>query len=162
MRSVLTALALVALLAFAACGDDEVDAGGAAATVSIESVNGADVLVDSDGAALYTSEQERDGDVRCTAACASSWLPLTLAGPGKPTAGSDVPDDLGVVERPDGARQVTFDGRPLYRFADDGEPGEVSGDGLADSFGGRRFTWHVATSGENGSSEDRGGGTYSY
>jgi predicted lipoprotein with Yx(FWY)xxD motif len=51
---------------------------------------------------------------------------------------------LGTVKRPDGSEQVTFDGDPLYKFTEEG-PGEVTGDGLVDSFGGQRFTWHVAS-----------------
>jgi predicted lipoprotein with Yx(FWY)xxD motif len=164
MKLTITALVLATALVLGACGDDDdeaAQAGGAAATVSVESIDGADVLVDSDGAALYTSDEEKDGKVRCTAGCASIWLPLTLSGPGEPTAGSGVEGDLGVVERPDGARQVTLDRRPLYRFADDGGPGKVTGDGLSASFGGQRFTWHVEASG-GGDTGDSGGGSYSY
>jgi predicted lipoprotein with Yx(FWY)xxD motif len=166
MKLTLTALAVAAVLALGACGDDDGDddaaqAGGAAATVSVESIDGADVLVDSDGAALYTSDEEKDGKVRCTAGCASIWLPLTLSGPGEPTAASELDGDLGVIERPDGARQVTLDGRPLYRFADDGGPGKVTGDGLSDSFDGQQFTWHVEASGDT-SGGGSGGGSYSY
>jgi predicted lipoprotein with Yx(FWY)xxD motif len=161
MRLLLTALALAAVLALGACGsDDDSDSGnsgngGRSATVELDG----DVLVDSNGAALYVSEQEDDGKVRCTDACAEIWLPLTAS---DPTAGSDVTGRLGVVERPDGARQVTYEGQPVYRFADDSGPGDVSGDGLSDSFAGQQFTWHVigeqpATSGSSG-----GGGTYSY
>jgi predicted lipoprotein with Yx(FWY)xxD motif len=49
------------------------------------------------------------------------------------------------VTRPDGGRQVTFDGRLLYRFTEDPDAGTVTGTGFADSFDGRAFTWHVAT-----------------
>ncbi len=52
---------------------------------------------------------------------------------------------LGVVSRPGGTRQVTFRGRPLYRFTQDPGAGVVTGNGFADSFDGRSFTWHVAT-----------------
>jgi predicted lipoprotein with Yx(FWY)xxD motif len=167
MKLTLTALALATALALGACGSDNDDndsaeAAGAAATVAVESIDGADVLVDSEGAALYTSEQEEDGKVRCTDECASIWLPLTLSGPGEPTAESDVSGELGVVERPDGARQVTLDGSPLYRFADDGGPGKVTGDDLSDSFGGRRFTWHVESTGAAPSDSGDTGGSYSY
>ena len=42
------------------------------------------------------------------------------ASSGQPTAGDGVSGKLGIVKRPDGMRQVTLDGRPLYRFAEDG------------------------------------------
>jgi secreted repeat protein with Y-X4-D motif len=61
-----------------------------------------------------------------------------------------------VTERPDGTRQPTLDGKPLYRFADDGTAGEVNGDGLSDTFGGRRFSWRAATvEGESDGSDPR-------
>ena len=149
-QTVLAATLAVAL-AFAACGDsddgasDSSSGGSSATAVAIESVDGVgDVLVDADGAALYTAEQESDGRVRCTAACADIWIPLTLPPGAQPSAPDEVKPDLGVTKRPDGARQPTLDGKPLYRFADDGMAGEVNGDGLSDTFAGRRFTWRVA------------------
>jgi predicted lipoprotein with Yx(FWY)xxD motif len=149
-----TFLAALALgLGVVACGDDsdEDDSTQAAnsstpAAVSVESIDGfGDVLVDSDGAVLYTADQEMDGTVRCTQSCAEIWLPLALPRGGEPSGSDDVSSALGVTERPDGERQVTFEGQPLYRFADDGGPGQVTGDGLADTFDGERFSWRVAT-----------------
>jgi predicted lipoprotein with Yx(FWY)xxD motif len=154
MRLLLTALALAAALALGACGSDDDDGdGGSTPSATVSLSDG--VLVDSEGAALYTSEQEANGEVLCTAACAEIWLPLTAS---NPTAGSDVTGRLGVVKRPDGSRQVTYDGKPVYRFAEDGGPGDVTGDGLSDSFDGQRFTWHVIGETEQPSS----GSTYSY
>jgi predicted lipoprotein with Yx(FWY)xxD motif len=156
---VATVGALALALAFAGCGDDsdEGDSGSSAAasttaTVSVESVDGVgDVLVDSEGAALYTADQEMDGKVRCTDSCAETWLPLTLSGGREPTASGDVPGELTVTERPGGERQVSYDGQPLYTFADDGMPGEVTGDGLSDTFDGTLFSWQVVkTDGESG------------
>ena len=54
---------------------------------------------------------------------------------------------------------MTFDGRRLYRFADDPGPGEVTGDGFADTFDGTLFTWHVASpSGFSGGPTSTDGG----
>jgi predicted lipoprotein with Yx(FWY)xxD motif len=154
------AVGAVALaLAFAGCGDDSDEDGSGSsaaastsATVSVESVEGAgDVLVDSNGAALYTADQEMDGKVRCTDSCAETWIPLTVPGSREPTASDDVPGELGVTERPGGERQVSYDGQPLYTFADDTMPGEVTGDGLSDTFDGQLFSWQVVkTDGESG------------
>lgn len=156
-------IVLAATLAFAGCGDSDDGAsdsspdGSSMTAVSIESIDGVgDVLVDSEGAALYTAEQESDGRVRCTSACADIWIPLTLPAGAEPSWPDEVESDLGVTERPDGARQPTLDGKPLYRFAEDGMAGEVNGDGLSDTFGGRRFTWRVATvEGESDGSDPR-------
>ncbi len=77
--------------------------------MSVESVDGVgDVLVDSEGAALYTADQEMDGKVRCTDSCAEIWIPLTVPGGREPTGPDDVSDELGVAERPGGERQLTL------------------------------------------------------
>jgi predicted lipoprotein with Yx(FWY)xxD motif len=141
------------LLVIAGCGGDSSDddpsataAGSSPTTVSVEAIDGmGDVLVDSDGAALYTADQEADGRVLCTRSCAETWIPLTLPGGREPTGPDEVSDELGVAERPDGERQLTFGGQPLYSFADDPAAGEVTGDGLSDTFDGQLFSWQVAT-----------------
>src|SRR6266516_6916644 len=128
----------------------------AADTVSLASVSGVGkVLVDAKGFALYSPVQERGGTIRCTGTCAAIWLPLTVKG--SPTAASGLA--LGTVMRPDGKTQVTFDGKPLYRFAEDNSPKSVNGNGVSDNFGGKSFTWHVASPGKTTGST--GGGRYS-
>jgi predicted lipoprotein with Yx(FWY)xxD motif len=163
----LIALAAAVLLVIAACGGGgDTGAEGSApdgTTVSVSNVDGVgDVLVDNEGAALYAAEQEADGTVACVDSCASIWVPLTLDG-GQPTGSDGLGQDLGVVMRPDGGRQVTFDGRLLYSFAEDTGPGVVTGNGFSDTFGDQPFTWHVATptgvstSNANSSMSDDGG-----
>jgi predicted lipoprotein with Yx(FWY)xxD motif len=154
----LSALALVAALTLSACGStsghSKGGAGRPAATVSLASVSGVGkVLVDAKGFALYSPAQEKSGTIRCTGSCTAIWVPLTVKG--SPTAASGL--KLGTVVRPDGKTQVTFDGEPLYRFANDGSPRTVSGNGAKDSFGGKSFTWHVASPGKTSSSGGGGG-----
>ena len=153
---VAAAAALALVLGFAGCGGDSdqgnADASAAgsntATSVAVESVDGlGEVLVDSEGAALYTADQEMDGKVRCTDSCAGTWIPLTLSGSGQPTASDDVPGELGLAERPGGERQVSYDGKPLYSFADDTMAGEVTGHGLSDTFDGDLFSWRVVKTG---------------
>jgi Secreted repeat of unknown function len=84
---------------------------------------------------------------------------------------SSVEGKLGAIDRPDGTRQVTFDGKLLYSFVEDA-PGAVTGDGLADSFGGTEFVWTAARSpggsagpgggAETDTSEEDDGGRYGY
>lgn len=127
----------IAIAATSGSGSGSHNAGG---TVSVQKIAGAgSVLVDSNGRPLYRSDQEKNGMVRCTGACVSFWRPLTVKG--APTA-SSLKGNLGVVTRPDGGRQVTFDGELLYSFKLDGQ-GQVKGDGFRDEFGGRKFHWHV-------------------
>ena len=168
----LLVLAAAVLLALAACGGgSDSSAGGSSssgATVSSQMVDDVGrVLVDSDGAALYAAEQEANGKVLCIGSCTSIWKPLTVSG-GTPTAGDGLEGKLGVMSRPDGSRQVTFDGRLLYTFAEDADAGTVTGTGAADEFDGKAFTWHVATptgistSKANSSSSDDDDSGYGY
>jgi predicted lipoprotein with Yx(FWY)xxD motif len=158
MKLIATSLALFLAVVLAACGSsDSGDATASSGSATVSSNDGQ--LVDSSGAPLYSSEQEKSGTVMCTGGCTSIWLPLK-APSGNPTAGDDVSGKLGVVKRPDGSRQVTLDGRPLYRFAEDGSDGKATGDDVTDSFGGQQFTWHAE--GTAKSSSGNGGGSYSY
>jgi predicted lipoprotein with Yx(FWY)xxD motif len=175
MRRLMIALpALVAVLALAACGGNGYDSsdssrspaaqsGDDTATVSAEELgNSGRVLVDSAGRALYAADEEADSSVVCTGDCAAFWIPLTIDG-GAPS-GNSLPSELGVVERGDGTRQVTFAGKRLYTFVQD-EPGEVTGDGFSDAFDGQQFTWHVVSVGDapNSNQEDGPtGGSYGY
>jgi predicted lipoprotein with Yx(FWY)xxD motif len=136
-------------------------------TVSLASVSGVGkVLVDSKGFALYSPKQDTSQMIRCTASCTAIWVPLTVKG--SPTGSSSLAGKLGTVMRPDGRKQVTFDGRPLYTFAADSSPKTVHGNGVSDQFGGRHFTWKVAalgtvsSGGSGGSDGGGGGGYYSY
>jgi predicted lipoprotein with Yx(FWY)xxD motif len=58
------------------------------------------------------------GHGRCQALCEQYWPPVLSSGPA--VAGSGVDQHaLGTRMRPDGSWQVTYEGRPLYLFADD-------------------------------------------
>jgi predicted lipoprotein with Yx(FWY)xxD motif len=164
-------VAIAAAATLAACGSG----GGSGATaanapsmggqpVAVKQVDGTGrVLVDSNGQALYASDQETAaGKVMCTGACNSFWEPAT-AGKGAPQANA-AGGKLAVVKRPDGSRQLTYNGKLLYSFTED-KPGEVTGNGFHDAFNGQQFTWHVVTIG-GGSSQNQGassgGGVVSY
>jgi predicted lipoprotein with Yx(FWY)xxD motif len=164
MKLMLIVLALVTALVLGACGgSDDGDATASTASTTVSLDDG--VLVDSSGKALYSSDQEKSGKVVCTSSCVTIWLPLEAPGSGDPTAGDGVSGKLGAIKRPDGSRQVTLDGRPLYRFAQDSAPGKATGDDVTDSFDGQQFTWHAegtgAESGKGGGG-DEGGRSYSY
>jgi len=157
----LSTLAVLAALALSACGSTSSHAksggGSPTDTVSLASVSGVGkVLVNSKGFALYSPIQEKGGMISCTGSCTSIWLPLTTKG--SPSAPAGV--QLGTVMRPDGKTQVTFKGKPLYLFAEDTSPKSVSGNGVSDNFGGKSFTWHVASPGKT-TTVSSGGGGYS-
>jgi predicted lipoprotein with Yx(FWY)xxD motif len=149
----MAALAIVvASLVIATCGGGEGSDGGNATAartgndiVSIDNVDGTDVLVDSEGRSLYTADVEKDR-IRCTGACISIWDPVGASANDAQSASARLGVDLGVVNRPDGDRQLTFNELPLYSFTEEG-PGQLDGDGFVDDFDGTRFEWAAATTG---------------
>jgi predicted lipoprotein with Yx(FWY)xxD motif len=156
-HSTTAALAVgAAALVLAACGGGEDDsnanqgAAGGSGIVSIESVDGTSVLVDSEGRTLYTADVEQGGRILCTDACTSFWDPISASAREADAVSTDLDLDLGVVSRPDGGRQLTFKGLPLYTFTDEA-PGQLDGDGFVDDFQGTRFEWAAATTGGSGS-----------
>jgi predicted lipoprotein with Yx(FWY)xxD motif len=96
---------------------------------------GKKIVVTASGRTLYTLSAEVHGRFICTGSCLSNWHPLKV-----PT-GAKVEGvaKLGVIKRPDGSRQATFAGRPLYTFAMDTKKGQANGEGFKDV-----GTWHAA------------------
>lgn len=88
-----------------------------------------DVVTDADGYTLYmyTPDGTEPAAPSCTGDCAKQWPPALDEG-GDPE-GIDA-DLVGSLDREDGESQVTLDGRPLYRYAGDVEPGDVNGEGM--------------------------------
>ena len=89
------------------------------------------VLVGGTGLTLYELDTESGGQIMCTGACRTSWPPLLLpAGVTTATPGPGVTGTLGTITRPDGGRQVTYNGRPLYLYSGDQSPGQANGQGI--------------------------------
>jgi len=66
-------------------------------------------------------------------ACAGAWPPVTTTG--AVTASGGVNNAvLSTITRSGGAKQVVYDGHPLYYFSGDSGPGQVNGQG-SDGFG---------------------------
>ena len=109
------------------------------------------VLV-SNGKALYVLAAPGT----CNAACLAIWPPLTVPANGKATAGSGVQKSkLGVTTDMAGARQVTYNGQPVYWFKTD-KKGQVTGN-LTDQWG--KWTVVVVKKAANsGSSSNSGSG----
>ena len=141
-----SALALVAA-GCSSSGGSSGSAGGSGMTVSVQTISGAKVLVDGSGRSLYFSDQEKAAHkVLCdSSACQAIWTPLTVMAGQQPSGPSGVTSELGTTRRPDGARQVTLNGAPVYTFEFDHSSGDLNGDGQKDSFDGTDFTWQAAT-----------------
>ena len=92
------------------------------------------VLAAANGQVLYTyANDKKGGSPTCIGSCAAIWLPVT----GNPvvSAADTGLGTLGTVSDTNGAKQVTYNGMPLYTFKG-AKPLATKGDGM----GG---VWHV-------------------
>ncbi|MEU2183480.1 SCO0930 family lipoprotein [Streptomyces thermolilacinus] len=89
-----------------------------------------DVLMDAEGRTLYRFDKDTPNPPKsaCEGECAKTW-PVVTADGAKAPAGVD-PALLGVLTRPDGTKQLTVDGWPMYRYAKDTRTGEAKGQGV--------------------------------
>ncbi len=97
------------------------------------------ILVDGQGRTLYLFDGDPDGTSGCYDACATAWPPLATTGDPTPS-GDAVAKALSTSTRTDGVTQVLYDGHPLYTYAQDGAPGQTTGQGLTQQGG----MWWVA------------------
>jgi predicted lipoprotein with Yx(FWY)xxD motif len=105
---------------------------------------GRTVLTTRGGHTLYSLSVERHGRFICKGSCLLTWHPLLIARGVKPKG----PVKLRTIRRPEGRRQVTFRGRPLYSFSGDLKKGEANGEGFKDV-----GTWHAAAVGPIGETQ---------
>jgi len=82
-----------------------------------------DVLFDGDDQAIYYFDKESSSESECYGECAAAWPPVLTDGEPR-AAGGARGRLLGTTERRDGSLQVTYAGRPLYYYRDEG-PGEL-------------------------------------
>lgn len=101
-------------------------------------------LTDGAGRAVYmfTADEQGSGESACYDACAEMWPPV-LAEEGVPSTGTGGLDAsmLDTIERRDGSRQITFNGWPLYHYAQDTGPGMTQGQDVHESGG----EWYLVT-----------------
>ena len=88
------------------------------------------VLVAANGMTVYTftKDVKDSGTSACTGGCLTTWPALTVPAGTTPTGGTGVTGKLGTFTRADdGTLQVTYNGLPLYFFANDKAPGDANG-----------------------------------
>jgi predicted lipoprotein with Yx(FWY)xxD motif len=86
------------------------------------------LLVDGKGLTLYLFKLDTPGVSNCLSTCGATWPPL-LSKDTPVLASPDIKGTLGLLTRPDGSQQVTYNGLPLYYFTLDVRPGDTSGNG---------------------------------
>jgi predicted lipoprotein with Yx(FWY)xxD motif len=83
-------------------------------------------LVDANGRTLYWSKKDMPKTTKCIGACLEQWPPfyneaILTADPEMTSS------DFGTIIRPDGKKQTTFRGYPLYYFSMDKMRGDTNG-----------------------------------
>ena len=90
------------------------------------------VLTNSAGMTLYTFDKDAGGKSACNGPCAGNWPPLMASADAKPAS------SYTIIARDDGSKQWANKGKPLYTFAKDTKPGDITGDGFLNG------AWHLA------------------
>jgi predicted lipoprotein with Yx(FWY)xxD motif len=136
-RVLLTFAAIgIAATALAGCSSAALGSGSSAApaatgaTLATGKTSLGTIVVDGKGDTVYefTSDTANSGKSTCYGDCASTWAAVTTSS-SQPTV-KGVTGTVGTIKRTDGKTQVTLGGMPLYTYASDSAPGDVSGQGL--------------------------------
>jgi predicted lipoprotein with Yx(FWY)xxD motif len=108
-------------------------AAGSGLVITTKSGSAGAFLTDGSGRAVYLWMKDGKDSSACDGACAGAWPPVTATG-AVSASGGVTTAGLSTITRSGGAKQVVYDGHPLYYFSGDSGPGQVSGQG-SDSFG---------------------------
>ena len=129
-RAILPLLAASVLL-LAACqsaGGGSTAPGGPVA-LKVSHTTAGDALSGAGGKTLYILLNDVGGTSTCTdSTCTTTWPPL-LGDGSLVTAGAGVSGTFGTTTRPDGNKQVTHNGQPLYYYSGDSAAGDAMGQG---------------------------------
>lgn len=89
-----------------------------------------EIIVGEDGRTVYvfTKDQKDSGVSACVDTCLENWPPVIADG--EPTFSKDITATIGTIDIPNGQKQVTVDGLPVYYWYEDKNPGEVKGQGV--------------------------------
>ncbi|GAA3671239.1 hypothetical protein GCM10023081_07010 [Arthrobacter ginkgonis] len=149
----LALLALVASAALAGCGPEEPESTATATTtatatatetstetstvsppasesVDLKTADSSlgEIVVDGKGMTLYyyTKDVKDSGKSACTGDCLEAW-PIAVAAGNQPAVDPSVTGTVGTIDSPDGQKQLTLNGMPLYYYVKDKAPGDVLG-----------------------------------
>ena len=116
------------------------DAADVTDTLGVFTAGAEPYVVDSNRRAVYLMEDDADGS-GCSGGCLRDWAPVTPPSGQPTTDGALAPVLVGVIERPDGTGQMTYNEHPLYHYAGDQAVGDTNGHRLSDEWG----TWYLVT-----------------
>ena len=89
-------------------------------------------MADPNGMTLYTYSKDIANKSNCNNNCLAVWPAYFINATDKPS----YPANINVIARPDGSKQFTWKGMPLYYYTQDKTAGDIKGDGV----GG---LWHI-------------------
>ena len=95
-------------------------------TVKTAKIAGVMVLTNSKGFTLYSFAPDTQTASKCYGNCAAYWPPVIGTAPASP----GLPGTIGTITRTSGARQLTYNGHPLYTYIGDSAPGQANGNNL--------------------------------
>jgi predicted lipoprotein with Yx(FWY)xxD motif len=99
-------------------------------TVNTANVTGfGQILTGGNGYTLYVFTNDAVNQSNCSGACATVWPPLLVSN-GQINYPSGLPGAFGAIARADGTLQVTYNGMPLWYYAEDSAPGGTYGQGI--------------------------------
>lgn len=124
------------------------------------------ILTDASGMTLYLFEADTGTSSTCYDACEGAWPPYTTTATPGGNAGGLNPSMVGTTTRTDHTIQVTYNGHPLYYFAEDTKAGQTNGQGV-DAFGAKWFVVSpsgkaITTAASANPSSTAGGGAGGY
>ncbi len=88
-------------------------------------------MVGPEGMTLYVFTRDSLDTSVCTERCLENWPALTVESADALTTDPAIPGEFGTITREDdGTTQVTYNGWPLYYWAHDEAPGDMTGEGV--------------------------------
>ena len=99
---------------------------GAGPGLRTATVGGTTVLTTARGFTVYWFAPDTPTASACYGSCAAYWPPVT----GPATARPGLSGRVGTITRSGGARQLTYEGHPLYTYIGDIAPGQARGNNL--------------------------------
>ena len=135
---VLVIAVVVAVIASSSGAKKTQPAVPAGSAVTLQQTSVGKTLTDANGRTLYLFAGDKANVSTLSAAGRAVWPPFTSAVVPKAEGGAQTAL-IGTITSAGGARQVTYNGHPLYYFVSDQKPGQTLGQGL-NEFGAR---WYV-------------------
>lgn len=90
------------------------------------------IVVDANGMSVYffTKDVKDSGTSACTGACIAAWPPVLTESDAPAVEG--ITGTIGTISTPEGAKQVTINGLPVYYYVKDKAAGDITGQGVND------------------------------